>query len=115
MKRYTFLILCAIILPMLLGNAQNRTAQNFSGDWKGDATWGAWKFKMSLDVDQDGTKLRGIVLTENLNNDNFIKYEFIGDLGDEFAMARGVKLIEKKGLTHCMPAFTLQFSEKDPQ
>lgn len=108
----------AIFLLLSLYFVQQGLAQenipDFSGKWTGQASWGSRDFDMTMEFKQEGKKLTGIARTANLNNENFIKYHFFGEVVEGIAFARGVKLIEKKGLTHCMPGFALTLSDKDP-
>lgn len=100
---------------ILVGLASTAYSQNdFSGEWKGKASWGVKNFTMSMTIDQDGKKITGTALTKNINNEKFIKYEFYGQADNGILIARGVKMIERKGMTHCMPAFVIKYSEQDP-
>lgn len=104
-----------ILLACFLISGFSISAQsNFEGSWEGVASWGAKKFKMTMKFEQKGTEISGIALTENLNNDNFIKYAFAGEILDGAVFARGIELIEQKGVSHCMPGFAIKFSEEDP-
>jgi len=100
------------IISLLITNAA--FAQNYSGTWTGTANWGLRKFKMELEIFQDGNTVTGIAVTSNLNNNNFIKYEFSGEILNNVAFARGIKVLEKKGITHCMPGFALTIYEGKP-
>lgn len=100
------LLLCATTL-----HAQKGPMVNFEGHWQGNANWGMVKYTMSLDIEQDGNKIWGVALTENIKNDQFIKYEIIGDIANDGIFVRGIKLIEKKGIGMCMPAYTIALEE----
>ena len=107
------LFLCGLLVSFTTSQAQDKNP-DFSGKWIGTATWGAREFSMTMEFEQDGKRLSGIAETANLNNENFIRYHFFGEIVEGIAFARGVKLIEKKGLTHCMPGFALTIAEADP-
>lgn len=87
---------------------------NFEGKWEGTANWGLKTYDMIMEFKQNGSKLSGTAITSNLNNENLIHYEFEGEVVRGTALVKGVKLIEKKGISHCMPGIGLQFSETDP-
>lgn len=68
---------------------------------------------MTMEFSQEGKTLTGIAMTSNVDNKNFIKYHFFGEIVNGIGLVRGVKLIDKKGFTHCMPGFALTLAEDD--
>ena len=87
---------------------------NFSGKWSGTATWGVKHFKMAMEFTQRGDSISGIALTSNINNDKYIRYKFVGVIRDGVGLAKGVEVLDRKGVNHCMPGFALTISKANP-
>ena len=111
LKRILILFLS---LTLTLASTAQEILPDFSGSWTGIATWGVNKFDMTMEFTQEGSQLTGIAKTSNTNNDKFIEYHFFGEIINGVGFARGVKLINKKGFSHCMPGFALTISNEDP-
>lgn len=109
MKR---LLLIGLSLLIIYPLAFSQTDE-IGGKWTGLSYAGKKQFPMVMEIQQDGAVLSGTVYNHSLDNNIIGHYEFNGTLVDKTVTIKGVKFIEKKGLT-CLPTIELELtSDKD--
>ncbi|MFY0651518.1 MAG: caspase family protein [Cyclobacteriaceae bacterium] len=82
------------------------------GEWVGLSFAGKKQFPITINLDQTGGVLSGTVYSHSLDNKVISHYQFNGAIVNNSVTIKGVKFIEKKGLT-CLPTIILTLSEKD--
>ena len=103
-----------MLLILLSSTSVFAQVKDVSGTWTGLSHAGKKQFPLEMKIEQDGAVLSGTVYNHSLDNKIIGHYEFNGIINEETITLKGVKFIEKKGLT-CLPTLELTLStESDP-
>jgi hypothetical protein len=109
MKRFSIIVLLGLLVF-----DQNAFSQSsdISGQWSGISYSGKKQFPLKMEITQDGSVLTGTVYNHSLDNTIIGHYEFNGVKQGNTITIKGVKFIEKKGLT-CLPTLELKLLEEE--
>lgn len=105
------LLLIALSLLAVHPSAFPQT-EDVEGKWTGLSHVGKKQFPLIMEIQQNGAVLSGTVYNHSPDNKIIGHYEFNGTLLDKTITIKGIKFIEKKGLT-CLPTIELELTSDD--
>jgi caspase domain-containing protein len=109
MKHFIFIIISVFTTFPALAQVIN-----YVGKYQGTANWGVQNFEMTIEIQQDGQSLTGIVFIESIKKTKSASYELKGAIMNGTAQLKGTKYIKKKG-TWCLPGVALSFETGSTQ